>query len=62
MNQTTDKAEAIMTDTQAKRADLYARLDELNRLKDRTTDSELLKLIEEREKALRATLDSTLNA
>lgn len=51
-----------MTDTQAKRADLYARLDELNRLKDRTTDSELLKLIEEREKALRATLDSTLNA
>ena len=63
MNQTTDKMEeTIMTDTQARRADLYARLDELNRLKDLTTDRELLNLIAEREKALRAALDSTLNA
>lgn len=58
-----DQTEAIaMNDLQAKRSDLYARLDELNRLKDCTTDRETLQIIAEREKAIRAAIDRTLTA
>lgn len=59
MNQTTDKVEvAHMTNEQAKRADLLARLDELDRLTSCTTDRETLERIAERKKALREALDS----
>lgn len=59
MNRTTDKAEVInMTDTQARRADLLARLDELDRLTSCTTDRETLERIAERKKAIREALDS----
>ncbi len=51
-----------MSNEQSQRLELLASLDELDRLQDRTTDSELLKMIAERKKALRTTLQSTLNA
>lgn len=47
-----------MTDKQAKRADLQARLDELNRVSENTNDSATMEWIEERKKALRTALDS----
>lgn len=51
-----------MSNEQSQRLELLARLDELDRLQDRTTDSELLKMIAERKKALRTALESILNA
>lgn len=51
-----------MTDKQSERLENLARLDELERLKDLTTDRETLERIAEREKALRAALDKPLNA
>ena len=47
-----------MTNEQAKRADYLARLDELSRLEESTTDHETLKLIAQRKKAIREALDS----
>lgn len=47
-----------MTNEQAKRADLQARLDELDRVQEITTDSETLKWIAERKKVIRQALDS----
>lgn len=47
-----------MTNQQAKRADILARLDELYRLEEGVKDSEILKMIAERKKALRAALES----
>lgn len=58
MNRTTDKVEETsMTDTQAKRTDLLARIDELDRLQDLTTDRETLERIAERKKEIRKALD-----
>lgn len=58
MNRTTDKVEETnMTDTQAKRTDLLARIDELDRLQDLTTDRETLERIAERKKEIRQALD-----
>lgn len=51
-----------MTDKQAERADILARLDELDRLEAITTDRETLNKIAERKKALREALDKPLNA
>ena len=50
--------EYYMTDKQAKRADLLARLDELDRVTEITTDRETLERIAERKKALRTALES----
>ena len=50
-----------MTDAQAKRAEITARLDELARLKDSATDQNTLNLIREREKVLRTALDKLLS-
>lgn len=47
-----------MTDKQAERAEILARLDELDRLADCTIDSDTLERIAERKKALRAALQS----
>ena len=47
-----------MTNEQAKRMDILARLDEINRLEELTEDTETLKWIKERKKALRAALES----
>lgn len=47
-----------MTNEQAKRADILARLDELNRMEEVTTDTKMLEVIAERKKALRVALDS----
>lgn len=46
-----------MTDAQAERADLLARLDELDRLAEQTTARDTLRCIADRKKALRAALD-----
>ena len=51
-----------MTDMQAKRADLLARLDELDRMTTITTDRATLEKIAERKKAIRTALDKLLNA
>lgn len=51
-----------MTDKQADKLETLARLDELDRLKDCTTDRETLERIAERKKALRTALDKLLNA
>lgn len=51
-----------MTDMQAKRADLLARLDELDRMTAITTDRATLEKIAERKKAIRTALDKLLNA
>lgn len=51
-----------MTDKQAERVDILARLDELDRMALITTDRETLNKIAERKKALRAALDKPLNA
>lgn len=50
--------EHYMTDKQAKRADLLARIDELDRMSEITTDRETLERIAERKKALRTALES----
>jgi len=47
-----------MTNVQAKRLEILARLDELSRLEEITDNSETLKLIAERKKALRTALES----
>lgn len=47
-----------MTNEQAKRADILARIDELNRLEELTDDSKTKEMIAERKKALREALDS----
>lgn len=53
-----DRQEAVpMTDAQAERADLLARLDELDRLAEQTTARDTLRCIADRKKALRAALD-----
>jgi hypothetical protein len=51
-----------MTDKQAERADILARLDELDRLATITTDRATLEYIAERKKALREALEKPLNA
>lgn len=48
----------IMTDEQAKRADCEARLDELDRLQEVTTDVKVLEYIKARKKELRQRLDT----
>ena len=45
-----------MTDTQEKRLEMLARIDEIDRMMDYTNDDELLKKMEERKKALRTAL------
>lgn len=47
-----------MTDKQADKVEILARLDELDRMTNRTTDRELLEYIAERKKALRTALES----
>lgn len=47
-----------MTNEQAKRADILARLDELNRMEEATTDPKTLEVIAERKKVLRTALES----
>lgn len=47
-----------MTDNQAKRTEILARLDELDRLTETTTDRETLDRIAERKKALRTLLET----
>lgn len=47
-----------MTDEQAKRADLEARIDELDRLEDVTEDAKVLEYIKARKKELRDRLDT----
>ena len=47
-----------MTNVQAKRLEILARLDELSRLEETTDTSETLILIAERKKALRTALES----
>ena len=47
-----------MTNEHARRADIQARLDELNRIAEVTTDQKTLEVIAERKKVLRAALDS----
>lgn len=46
-----------MTNQQALRADLLARLDELDRMTEYTTDRDTLASIAERKKVIRETLD-----
>ncbi len=47
-----------MTDEQARRADLEARIDELNRLEDVTDEAKVLEYIKARKKELRERLDT----
>lgn len=47
-----------MTDKQAERINLTTRLDELDRLKENTTDKDTLDYIDERKKELRNRLDT----
>jgi len=54
----TEYEDSHMTDKQAKTLDILARLDELNQLEELTNDSETLKRIAERKKALRIALES----
>lgn len=54
--------ENMMTDKQAERLDILARLDELDRMALITTDRETLEKIAERKKALRIALDKHLSA
>ncbi len=53
-----EKMEEMMTDTQKKRLEMLARIDEIDRMMDCTTDEELLEKMAERKKALRAALQS----
>ena len=53
--------ENMMTDKQAERLDILARLDELDRMALITTDRETLEKIAERKKALRIALDKHLS-
>lgn len=53
-----DRMEEEMTDKQADKVEILARLDELDRMTNRTTDRELLEYIAERKKALRTALES----
>lgn len=63
MDEQTGMLEEAMTDLQAIRADLYARIEELTAVKDNATDLETMrKYIAEREKALRELISKTLNA
>lgn len=50
-----------MTNEQSTRTEILARLDELDRLQDITTDRETLERIAERKKALRIALDKLLS-
>ena len=50
-----------MTDKQSNKADIQARLDELNRLEAVITDPKILKVIAERKQVLRTALDSILS-
>lgn len=52
----------MMTDKQANKAEILARLDELDRMVTNTTDRATLEIIAERKKALRQALDKLLNA
>lgn len=52
------REECGMTDKQAQRAELLARIDELDRLTEHTTDPQTLKTIAARKKALRAALEA----
>ena len=47
-----------MTDKQSERADIYARIDELDQTEKHTTDNETLKYIEARKKELREKLEN----
>ena len=47
-----------MTNEQAKRADILARIDELDRMQEATDDEKTKEMIAERKKALREALDS----
>lgn len=57
-----EQQKIVMTNEQSRRMELCARLDELEQIQNRTTDPETLKYLAEREKALKAALQSTLNA
>lgn len=62
MDEQTEMLEETMTDLQAIRADLYARIEELTAVKDNATDLEsMLKYIDERKKTLRELIEKTLN-
>ena len=47
-----------MTDEQARRADIEARIDELDRLSDVTEDGKVLEYIKARKKELRMKIDA----
>lgn len=51
-----------MTDKQADKVEILARLDELDRMATNTTDCATLEYIAERKKALRIALEKPLNA
>lgn len=53
--------EQIMTNEQSRRMEILARIDELDRLADTTTDRATLMQIAERKKALRTALEKLLN-
>lgn len=62
MDEQTEMLEETMTDLQAIRADLYARIEELTAVKDNATDLEsMMKYIDERKKTLRELIEKTLN-
>ena len=48
----------VMTNEQAERVDILARLDELSRMEECTTDPVILEKIAERKKVLRTALES----
>lgn len=54
--------EIIMTDKQSDKTETLARIDELDRLEEITTDPATLVYITARKKALRSALDKLLNA
>ncbi len=57
-----DQQKVAKPHEQSHRMELCARLDELEQIQNRTTDPETLKYLAERGKALKAALQSTLNA
>lgn len=61
MEENQQMKEQIMTNEQSRRMEILARIDELDRLADTTTDRATLMQIAERKKALRTALEKLLN-
>lgn len=58
MDDNIHEVETMMTNEQSRELTILSRLDELNRMKEHTTDPAMLEYIAEREKVLRAALTS----